>query len=74
MDERAKQFMATAQQDLERQNAQLMQPIQEKMVNAIKQVGAENGFTMIFPVGASIYDSPDVVDVTPMVKTKLGIQ
>ncbi len=74
MDERAKQFMTTAQQDLERQNAQLMQPIQEKMVNAIKQVGAENGFTMIFPVGASIYDSPDVVDVTPMVKAKLGIQ
>ncbi len=74
MDERAKQFLATARQDLERQNAQLMQPIQEKMINAIKQVGAENGFTMIFPVGTAIYESTDVVDVTPMVKAKLGIQ
>ncbi len=74
MDERAQQFRATAQQDLENQNAQLMQPIQEKMINAIKQVGAENGFTMIFPVGAAIYESTDVVDVTPLVKAKLGIQ
>lgn len=74
MDERAKQFLATARQDLDRQNAQLMQPIQEKMVNAIKQVGAENGFTMIFPIGAAVYESTDVIDVTPMVKAKLGIQ
>ena len=73
-DERSKQFLQTAQQDLERQNAQLMQPIQEKVVNAIKAVGAENGFTMIFPAGVSVYDSPDIIDVTPMVKTKLGIQ
>ena len=74
MDERAKQFLATARQDLDRQNAQLMQPIQEKMVNAIKQVGAENGFTMIFPIGAAVYESTDVIDVTPLVKAKLGIQ
>ncbi|MBD5180863.1 MAG: OmpH family outer membrane protein [Bacteroidales bacterium] len=74
MDERAKQFMATAQQDLQRQQAQLMQPIQEKLVNAIKAVGAENGFTMIFPIGQALYESPDVVDVTDMVRAKLGIK
>lgn len=74
MDERSKQFMETAQQDLQRQNQQLMAPIQEKMVNAIKQVGADNGFTMLFPVGMSLYDSPEVVDATPLVKAKLGIQ
>lgn len=73
-DERAKQFLQTAQQDLERQNAQLMQPIQEKVVNAIQAVGTDNGFTMIFPVGVSVFNSTDVVDVTPLVKTKLGIQ
>lgn len=73
MDERAQQFRATAQQDLQRQNAQLLQPIQEKVVNAIKQVGAENNFTMIFPVGVSVYESTDVVDVTPLVKAKLGL-
>ncbi len=73
-DERSKQFLQTAQQDLERQNAQLMQPIQEKVVSTIKAVGTENGFTMIFPVGVSVFDSADVVDVTPLIKAKLGIQ
>lgn len=74
LDERAKQFLQTADNDLKRQQAQLMQPIQEKLVNAIKQVGAENGFTMIFPIGTAIYESADVIDVTPLVKAKLGIQ
>lgn len=74
MDERAKQFLQTAQNDLQRQNQQLLAPVQEKMVNAIKAVGAENGFLMIFPTGMSVYDSPEVIDVTPLVKTKLGIK
>lgn len=73
MDERAQQFLATARQDIQRQNTQLMQPIQEKMMNAIKAVGAENGFTMIFPLGSALYESSDVIDCTPLVKTKLGI-
>ena len=73
-DERSKQFLQTAQQDLERLNAQLMQPIQEKVVSTIKAVGAENGFTMIFPVGVSVFESADVVDVTPLIKAKLGIK
>lgn len=74
MDERAKQFMETAQQDLQRQNAQLMEPIQQKMIAAIKQVGADNGFTMLFPTGMSLYDSADVIDATPLVKAQLGIK
>lgn len=73
-DERAKQFLQTAQNDLERQNAQLIQPIQEKVINTIKSVGTNNGFTMIFPVGVSIFESADVIDVTPMVKAALGIK
>lgn len=73
-DERSKQFLQTAQQDLERLNQQLMQPIQEKMINAIQAVGTENGFTMIFPAGMSIFNGADVIDATPLVKAKLGIQ
>ncbi len=73
LDQKAKQFLQTAQQDLQRQQAQLMKPVEEKIMNAIKAVGQENGFTMIFPFGVSIYQSSDVIDVTPMVKTKLGI-
>ena len=74
LDKKAQQFAQTAQQDLQRQQAQLMQPIQEKVMTAIKSVGSENGFTMIFPLGAAAYTAPDVQDVTPLVKTKLGVK
>ena len=56
------------------QQAQLMQPIQEKVMNAIKSVGTENGFTMIFPEAVPAYISADVQDVTALVKTKLGVK
>ena len=51
-----------------------MAPVQEKLINAIKAVGAEGGYTMIFPVGTAAYTASDVVDVTPLVKTKLGVK
>jgi outer membrane protein len=71
---KAQQFAQTAQQDLQRQQTQLMQPIQEKVMNAIKSVGAENGYTMIFPEGVPAYISSDIQDVTNLVKTKLGVK
>ncbi len=74
LNQKAQQFAQTAQQDLQRQQAQLMKPVEEKIMNAIKAVGQENGFTMIFPMGLPTYQSTDVIDVTPMVKTKLGIK
>ncbi len=73
LDRKAQQFAATAQQDLQRQQAQLMQPIQEKVMNAIKAVGSENGFLMILPEGSAAYTAPEVQDVTALVRTKLGI-
>lgn len=74
LDKKAQQFAQTAQQDLQRQQAQLMQPIQEKVVSAIKSVGTEGGFTMIFPEAIPAYVSGDVQDVTALVKAKLGIK
>lgn len=73
LDSRIQQFRAQAQQDLERQQNQLMAPIQEKIQTAIKAVGSENGFTMIFQDIIPSYTGSDVVDVTTMVKTKLGL-
>ena len=73
LDQKVNQFYQTAQQDLQRQEQQLLQPVQQKMVEAIQSVGQENGFAMILPNGVAAYTSTDVVDVTPLVKTKLGI-
>ncbi len=74
LQKKAQQFLQTAQQDLQRQQAQLMQPIEEKIMTAIKAVGQENGFTFILPEGVAAYQSTDVQDVTPLVKAKLGIK
>lgn len=73
LDQKREQFMQTAQQDLQRQQQQLLQPIQEKLITAIRAVGQENGFTLIFPIDVTIYQGTDVVDATPLVKAKLGL-
>lgn len=67
-------FRATAQQDLQRQQEQLMMPIQQKLTDAINAVGQEGNFTAIVPAGGVfLYEGPDVQDVTPLVKAKLGM-
>ena len=74
IDTKIQRFRETAQQDLQRQNQQLLAPIQEKVMKAIQSVGAEGKFTFIFENGMSLYTGADVTDVTPLVKTALGIK
>ncbi len=73
LDQKIQQFRATATQDLQQQQQRLMAPIQEKVMNAVNAVGAEGGFTMIFESMVPVYVGTDAVDVTPLVKTKLGL-
>ena len=68
------QFMQTADQDMQKQQQQLIAPIREKIMNAVKAVGEENGFSAIWPEGVAIYIGKDIIDITPMVKAKLGIK
>lgn len=74
LNQKSEQFAQTAQQELDRKQQQLMAPVQEKLINAIKAVGVEGGFTMIFPLGTAAYTSDEVIDVTPLVKAKLGVK
>lgn len=69
------QFRATASEDLQRQNEQLMAPVINKFTEAVKAVGTEGGFTFILPneQGLILFQGSDVIDVTPLVKAKLGI-
>ena len=74
LEQKIAEFRQTAQQDLQRQQEQLMAPIQQKIMTAIQSVGTEGGYTMIFENGISLFTGKDVVDVTPQVKTKLGVK
>ena len=75
-DQKVQQFRNTASQDLARLQEQLMVPIQQKIAEAVKAVGQEGGYTFIFPneQGLLLYTGSDVTDLTPVVKTKLGIK
>ncbi len=74
LDAKIQKFRETATQDLQRQQQQLMAPIQENVLKAIQSVGAEGNYTFIFENMVPVYVGTDVTDVTPLVKTRLGIK
>lgn len=74
LEQKIGEFRQTAQQDLQRQQEQLMQPIQKKIMDAIQTVGAEGGYTFIFENGISLFTGKDVTDVTAQVKSRLGVK
>lgn len=73
---KVEEFRQTATQDLQRQQEQLMAPIQQKINDAVKAVGTEGGYTFIFPQEPALilYQGAGVTDVTPAVKAKLGLK
>lgn len=73
---RIENFQTSAQEDMQRREFQLLQPVIQKAEKAVKDVGKENGFTYIFDLsrGSVIYFSDDSQDVLPLVKKKLGIE
>lgn len=72
LDQKIQQFRVTAQQDLQRQQVALMQPIQENVMKAIQTVGQAGNFTFIFDSEAGLYTGTDVVNVTADVKKTLA--
>jgi len=74
LENKINQFRQTATQDLQRQQQQLMAPVQEKVMKAIQGVGAEGGYTFIFENAMPLYVGADVTDITVQVKTTLGIK
>lgn len=76
LNQRIQGFETTAQQELQRKEAELFQPIYEKANNAIQEVAKENNFTYVFDLAARsiIYFSEDSENVLPLVKKKLGIE
>ena len=76
MQERIQNFQATAQQDIQQKEAELIQLIIDKAEKAIQDVAKEQGFTYIFDLarGTILYFSEASQDILPLVKAKLKIQ
>lgn len=72
MQKKAQQFLLTADEDLQRQEQQLLEPIRERVRQAIRKVGVEEGYTFIFPIEQPLFYSNHVEDVTDAVKDALS--
>ncbi len=74
---RMEEFQRSAQQEIQQKQAELMQPVQEKALNAIKAVAQAGAYTAILDtaIPTMVYvDEATVVDILPAVKAHLGLQ
>ncbi len=76
IEQRIGTFQQTANEEMQRKQMELISVLRNKILKAVAEVGEENKFTYIFDISAQsiAYHSPKAVDVTPLVKKKLGLQ
>lgn len=70
---RIQQFQQTARDELQKKQAELFAPIQQKVMDAIESVGKEGGYTIIQEKAALLFYAAPAEDITAKVKAKLGI-
>jgi outer membrane protein len=68
-EKRIQEFEQNAQNNLQKRNSELVQPILDKVLKAVNKVAAENGFTYILDVskGSVIYTSKDSQNINELV-------
>lgn len=71
---RYESYLESSDKEFQTLRQQLLAPLQEELQNAVKAVGAEQGYTYIMEVGALPYVAPHAVDAGKFVKVKLGIK
>ena len=70
---RLQEFNQVAQQELQKKEQELMEPIIKKANEAISEVAKAGGYAVIMETGSMVYfDEAQVKDITPEVKAKLG--
>ena len=71
---RLTEFEKAATADIQKKSAELMKPVIEKANKAVQDVAKAGGYAIILESGSMVYyDEATVKDITPEVKTKLGI-
>lgn len=82
LQQRYQDFQQIAQQDMQRKEAEVMNPIYEKANEAVKKVATEGGYLAIFSTagdqaasaGLAYFDPAALTDITPEVKKALNIE
>ena len=81
LQQRFADFQQIAQQDMQKKEAEIMNPIYEKANDAVKKVASEGGYVAIFSTtadqpaaaGLAYFDPAALTDITAAVKAELGI-
>ena len=75
LENRIREFMELAQQDIENQEMVLLQPLRRAISDAVRAVGLEHGFTVIYDLAnpAVAFLTPAAIDANPLVRQRLGI-
>ena len=70
------EFMKVAQNDIQDQESQMLDPLRQRVKEAINQVGIDKGYICIYDTAnpTIAFVTPDATDITPLVKLKLGIK
>ncbi len=72
---RLQEFNQVAQQELQKKEQELMEPIIKKANEAISEVAKAGGYTVILESTSMVYfDEANVKDISPEVKAKLGVK
>ncbi|RLD90129.1 MAG: OmpH family outer membrane protein [Bacteroidetes bacterium] len=74
LQQRIQAFQANADQDLQKKQQELFNPIIKQIKDAITDVGKENNYNYILDVGTGAVVFYQGDDVLPLVKKKLGIK
>lgn len=78
LEQRLQAFYQDSQNDIQKQQQELIIPINDKLMNAVKAVGQENSLVYIFDIssnaGLMYWSVEKCVDVTPLVRAKLNLK
>lgn len=77
LEQRLNEFQESAQEDLQKKEQQLTDPLIKKAKTAIEEVAKENGYTYVLDsgIGFMLYiDETSAQDIMPLVKKKLGLE
>ena len=76
LQQRYGEFQQIAQQDFQKKEAELLEPVQKKAQEAINKIAKANGYIAVFntAVPSLVYfDEAQLVDIAALVKKELGI-
>ena len=77
LQQRYMDFQQIAQQDVDKKQGELFQPIHQKANDAVKKIAAAGGYTAVFDTSVNslaYFNETAVVDIAPAVRAELGIK